>query len=188
MTSIIRQLRKSPLAAPELGPLKIEPDDWKMLVRHAKAFCGVNPYSKSALDLTFVIVREGENNRLFILPSGNRENWDIPALVKGFSKTVLAFGYVKGVSEAEKIAAGGEGINDGFTSWHPSESVPGSAEKVKKDITTLEPVDFDVKLSVEIDKAVGRPIYYIIMNRKFEYNVYKSPMESLYGLLQPSEE
>jgi hypothetical protein len=163
--------------------------------RHAKAFCGTNPYTRSALDLVFVIVKEivkeggreieTGRNRLFILPTGNRDNWDIPTLVKWFTKTVLAFGYVKGVSEAEKMAAQGAGVDDGMTSWHPTAE---DSEKVKKEITTLEPVDFDVKLSVQIDKAIGRPIYYIIMNKKFEYNIYKSPTESLYGLMKPAEE
>ncbi len=196
MTSIIRQLRKTQAAVMELGPLKIEPEDWQMFVRHAKAFCGTNPYTKSALDLVFVIVKEvvkegGKEietgrNRLFILPTGNRESWDIPTLVRWFTKTLLAFGYVKGVSEAEKIAAEGGGVGDGFTFWQPVSSEDPA--KVKKEITTLEPVDYDVKLSVQIDKAVGRPIYYIIMNKKFEYNIYKSPAESLYGLMKPAEE
>jgi hypothetical protein len=159
-------LKRSPVVIPELGPLKIGHDDWQMLVRQTKAFCGKNPsLDFCTSDVCFIIVKEGQRNRILLLPFSNREIVEIPAWVKPFSKIMVAFGYVKGIT----------------TSF-------GNPDEETKESSSTKPVSSDVKLSVELDNIVGRPLYYVIMNRNFEYEVYKTPMENLFGILTPVTE
>jgi len=142
---------------PEFGPLKIELEDWRMLVRHVKALCGNESVSFLSpwQDVIFVIIscNEGgaEKNRILLLPVNVRCDDSISNWMKKL-KNVVAFGYVRGNSDS------------------------------------IKPDDEDVALSVQIDAIFCKPIYYIIMNMKFEYEVYKSPIENLYGLLQPANE
>ena len=175
------ELKKSPIAVPQLGPLKIRHEDWQMLVRHAKAFTSSNPESAtsatdsvfaastSATDTVFVVVSENGNPRILLLPMMNKTDMLLPDYVRMLSKTIIAFGYVRGESSWDNLTS----------------ELRNEPAKTK---SSLEPTNSDVKVSVEIDKIVGRPIYYIIMNRKFEYEIYKTPMENLYGILQPVHE
>ena len=166
-----QELKKSPIVIPELGPLKIGHDDWSMLVRQTKAFCGKNPsWDFNPSDVCFIIVKEGQRNRILLLPFSNRESIEIPAWVKPFSSIMVAFGYVKG-------------ITDEFRGETDAEA--------GKSALTLKPATSDVKLSVELDKNITetvrepKSIYYIIMNRNFEYVVYRTPIKNLFGLMQP---
>ena len=164
------ELKKSPIVAPQIGPLKIQPEDWQMLVRQAKAFASPkSAYLTPAAETVFVVASESGNPRILLLPVINKTDMLLPDYVRTLSEAILAFGYVRGESEWDNL---------------PSElrNEPREAKN------SLEPTNADVKLSVELDKIVGKPIYYIIMNRKFQYEIYKTPMENLYGILQPVTE
>ena len=53
---------------------------------------------------------------------------------------------------------------------------------------SIEPTEHDFTLSIMIDRKVGRPVNYIVMNPSFEYEVYRTPSSNLYGILQPVNE
>ncbi len=163
------ELRNNPIAVPRLGPFKINHEDWQMLVRHAKAFAQNPVFPMFAPETVFVIVSEKGNPRILLLPVTSKTDMQLPDYVRMLSKDILAFGYVRGESES-----------DGFSSEFKNES------RNTKD--SVEPTDADAKLSVEIDRILGKPVCYIIMNRKFDYDIYKTPIDSLYGILQPMQE
>jgi len=179
---------KQKIVAPQLGPLEIEQADWRMLVRHVKAYCRdfekarTNPESASAafvLDILFVITRSSNGrHRLFLLPTYWRSDNFISEWVKGFEAPV-AFGIVKSLSNLTRALDEAKKLNA------PEDM---KLKKVDELVYSLEPDTQDVKLSVELDKTVGKPLYYIIMNRKFEYDIYKSPIQNVLGLLQPADE
>jgi hypothetical protein len=143
------------IAMPKFGPLEIEFEDWKMLVRHVKALCRNESVSFLSpwQDVIFVVIscnEDGaEKNRILFLPVNVRCDDSILNWMKKL-KNVVAFGYVRGNSDS------------------------------------IKPDDEDVALSVQIDAIFRKPIYYIIMNRNFEYEIYKNPMDKLYGLMQPA--
>ncbi len=163
------ELGKNPIAQPQVGPFKIKPEDWQMLVRHTKAFSHNPTFATYAAETVFVIVSENKNARMLLLPVITKTDMQIPDYVRMLSKDIVAFGYVRGESE-----------NDN--------AIFEFSNEPRKTTNSLDPADADVKLSVEIDKIAGKPVYYIIINRKFEYEIYRTPTESLYGILQPAQE
>ena len=53
---------------------------------------------------------------------------------------------------------------------------------------SIEPTEHDFTLSVMLDRKFGRPIHYIVMNDRFEYEVYRSDPRNLYGLMKAVDE
>jgi hypothetical protein len=177
------------IQVPKLGPLDIEPEDWRMLVRHVKAFSKEfeqvkwNPDAPTGeklffLDTLFAVTRSNGNHRIFLLPTSWRGDEAIPNFIKGF-QSIVAFGIVKAMSNINRANAESKKLTLDDTQVK---------KKYNELVYSLEPDTEDVKLSVLLDKAIGKPIYYIIMNVKFEYEIYKTPLENLYGILQPVEE
>lgn len=178
---------------PKLGPLTIEPDDWKILVRHVKAFCDAEHFLSSLkgghtnrlfYDLMFTVVQVVEEgtvvNRIFFLPMWQRTgNESAIAQFASIFSNVVAFGIVKGDSIVGKI--------------HSDPSVLEDDKAARKLLYSLEPDTEDVKTSIMLDKTLsdrklGKSLYYIIMNGRFEYEVYRTPLENLYGILTPVKE
>jgi len=185
----MRTLASELIPKVKLGPLEVEPEDWKTLVRNVKSFCCdfektvENPNSQCnaafVIDMFFVVTQENAKiHRLILLPTYSRTDNFIPEWVKGFDR-LAAFGIVKIISNLTRA------VED-------AKKMPGTDDaKIKKArelAYSLEPDTDDVKLSVELDKKIGKPIYYIIMNRNFEYEIYRTPIENLYGILQPVDE
>jgi hypothetical protein len=169
----------------KIGPFDIDPQDWQMLVRHVKAFSG---FSYTWNDVMFAIaeVDEGvkdvplKRNRLFLLPEGLRSAFNFADdIVK--MPGLMAFGYVRAPKKVDDKT---------LYTVHETEETEdflkrklGEGAQFKKD--SLLPEEQDIILSVAIDSRLKKPIYYIIMDRKFEYHVYKTPMEKLFGILEP---
>ena len=173
----------------KLGPLEVEPEDWRTLVRSVKSFCRdfektvENPniqYNIAFLiDMFFVVTRENaRTHRIIMLPICYRHDMFIPDWVKGFDE-IAAFGIVKIASNLTKAIEEAKKLSD---------MDEAKIRKAWKLAYSLEPDTEDVKLSVELDKKIGKPIYYIIMNRNFEYEIYRTPLKDLYNILRPVED
>lgn len=167
---------------PKLGPLDIEIGDWQMLVRHVKAFSrdfdkALSDPSKAdpafMLDVYFAVVKDEVGlNRILVFPvSLGMGESIIPNWIRGL-KNPVAFGVVRGM--------------ENFCSM--TESDANSASSFKERAYSIRPSTSDVKLSVEIDKTVGRPLYHVIMNRNFEYEIYRNDARNLYALMKPIDE
>lgn len=189
------------LEAPKLGPLEIEPEDWRTLVRHVKAFSRdferylsnpENPDINAALVLDTVFVanrsKDSKTHRLFIMPTYQRNDQFIPTWVKSFElhsnsgeelRAPVAFGIVKSIASLTKAI-------DDAKKFSGADDV--KVKKFKELAYSLEPDTEDVKLSVELDKTLGKSLYYVIMNNRFEYDIYKTPIDSAAGILKPVEE
>lgn len=175
---------------PKLGSLEIEPEDWKFFVRHVKKYTAdfekaldskdeAKTSAEFVLDILFVVVRSGARNRIELLPTYSRSDKFIPSWAKR-SVNVQAFGIVKAISGLDR------GIQEVSKLQYDTEAQ--AFQIYGKSALSLEPDTDDVKLSVELDKTIGRSLYYIIMNVRFEYEIYRTPMESAAGILKPVEE
>ena len=170
---------------PKIGPLEIDPQDWQMLVRHVKAFLG---FSSIWHDVMFAIaeVNEGDvsapvkRNRIFMLPDGSRFSFNLADdIVK--MPGLIAFGCVRAPKK----------IDD--KTLHLDHETEETEDFLKRKFgesgafghDPLYPGEQDILLSVAIDSRLKKPIYYIIMDHKFEYRIHRTPMEKLFGILEP---
>jgi len=168
-----------------LGPLEVDPSDWRKLVEHSKIFCNFDdeltftPWH----DVLFVLLKPVHENkhRIFILPTGTKRALEIADKLLKMKDSVVAFGYVKGgYDNAAQELAKQYGFEDTVEGRNKIKEATRESESVQPD-------DVDIQLSVAIDVKLKKPIYYIIVNRKFDYDIYKTPIENLFGLLKPFE-
>jgi hypothetical protein len=166
-----------------LGPLEVDPSDWKKLVEHSKIFCNfdLEPNPTAWFDVLFMLLKPLQKNkhRIFILPIGTKRTLDIADKLVKLKESIVAFGYVKGgydYATQELVKQFGmEGTKEGRN----------IIKEATRESESVQPDDADIQLSVAIDVKFKKPLYYIIVNRKFDYDIYKTPIENLYGLLRP---
>ncbi len=144
----------------KLGPVEIEPDDWQYLVRHVKAYC----IKEEVMDVYNLMEFPSIGDVLFIIIPVRERDEERNRILILLTDYRLDGGIPNTVKRFKDVIAFGV---------------------VKHDTDSLKPDDEDFKLSLLIDKKVGRPVYYIIMNKNFEYKPYKNPARNFYGLLQP---
>lgn len=129
----------------ELGPIRVGFESFNRLKREIEIFCK----GDNAVELLFAVIQSARTmeNRLL-----GEEIVIVPTTYSDRYYVSLSHSLIEKLSKAGGLLAVGH--------VHTSDSV--------------EPSDEDVASSVLIDRTVGRPVYHVIMNRDFEFEIYSN--------------